>query len=44
MQGLINSTFIKIDQVIGVQVSQLVLELCAGGFVPLNVQERFFFG
>ncbi len=44
MQGLINSTFIKIDQIIGVSVSQLVLELCAGDFVPLNIQERFFFG
>lgn len=44
MEGLIDATFIKIDQVVWVQGSQFVSELCAGEFISLDVQERFFFG
>ena len=43
MQGLIHPTFVKIDEVVWLQVGQLLLEASAGLLVSFGVQHRFFF-
>lgn len=43
LQSGIHATFVKIDEVLGLQVSQLILELCASVLVSFGVAERFFF-
>jgi hypothetical protein len=43
LQRVIHTTFVKIDEVVGLHVGQLMLKLCAGALVAFGVPKGFFF-